>query len=199
MDPDDKSNLGGSDRLDPGAMYSPSAEPDSAPTNIPADPSQQAVDDGDGYVRWSYIEDVSQKKGFFWYLVILLVAAGLVAVDIFFLRSYSFSVLILVMVAALFIYYRRPPQQIDYTVSPAHGLYVGEKLYKFGEFKSFGVISDAGESFIKLIPVKRFGLGLSVFFPLEMGEQVVDLFGAVLPMDQLKLEFIDTLIRKLRL
>ena len=52
---------------------------------------------------------------------------------------------------------------------------------------------------IMLIPTKRFATGVSVYFPEELGERIIDLLGQRLPMENLKLDAIDILVRKLRL
>ena len=81
----------------------------------------------------------------------------------------------------------------------AKGLYVGDRLYDLSEFKSFGVIHDGAEFSIMLIPVKRFLPGVTVYFPEVLGEQIVDFLGARLPMQELHLDIIDKVVRKLRL
>jgi len=50
-----------------------------------------------------------------------------------------------------------------------------------------------------LIPIKRFAPGVSVYFPDEVGEKVVDILGSRLPMENLKLDMIDIIVRKLHL
>ena len=50
---------------------------------------------------------------------------------------------------------------------------------------------------ITLLPRKRFAPGVNVYFPPEQGEQIVDMFGAVLPMEPIKQDFIDRLGEKL--
>jgi hypothetical protein len=78
-------------------------------------------------------------------------------------------------------------------------LYIGEKLYHFNEFKAFGLIKDREHHSIMLIPTKRFAAGVSVYFPEEVGEKIVDILGARLPMEPLKLDAVDIIVRKLRL
>jgi hypothetical protein len=78
-------------------------------------------------------------------------------------------------------------------------LYIGEKLYHFADFKAFGLIRDGEHHSIMLIPVKRFAPGISVYFPEEVGEKIVDILGDRLPMELLKLDVIDIIVRKLRL
>ena len=121
-----------------------------------------------------------------------------VALDVFFIRSWTFSVLVIVMAISVIVYVRRPPREIQYALSPRQGLYIGEKLYHFDEFKAFGLIDDDGHHSIMLIPVKRFAPGVSVYFPEAIGEQLVDMLAARLPMQEVKLDAIDILIRKLR-
>jgi hypothetical protein len=150
-------------------------------------------------IHWVASESISQEKSSVWFIVFAVIVIGLIAFDVFFLKSYTFSVLVVVMSLALVILNRRPPSQVDYVLSPDHGVYVGEVLHSFDEFKSFGVINDNGNNLIKLMPLKRFSIGLSVYFPTEMGEVIVDILGARLPMEDLKLDVVDTVTRKLHL
>ena len=52
---------------------------------------------------------------------------------------------------------------------------------------------------IVLNPRKRFSGRVRVYFPAEQGEQIVDAFGAHLPMEPVKLDFLDKLINFLRI
>jgi hypothetical protein len=129
----------------------------------------------------------------------VIIVLAFIAIDILFLKAYSFSVLVVVMAIALMIYVRRPPRTLTYALSTKQGLYVGEQLYHFDEFKAFGLIKDGEHNSIMLIPRKRFSIGVSVYFPEEAGEEIVDILGQLLPMENLKLDLIDVVVRKLRL
>lgn len=150
-------------------------------------------------VHWQASEYINQEKNWLWFIIFGIVVLGLIATDVFLFRSYTFSILVTVMAIAVVIYSRRPPRQINYALSGNQGLYVGEKLYHFNEFKAFGLIQDGENHSIMLLPVKRFAPGVSVYFPEEAGEEIVDILGARLPMEKLKLDFIDIAVRKLRL
>ena len=150
-------------------------------------------------VTWSAQEYVHMERNPLWFIGFALVVLGFVAIDIFFLQSWTFSALVIVMAIALIIYIRRPPRTLTYSLSPKQGLYVGERLYHFDEFRAFGLIKDGDHDSIMLIPRKRFSPGVSVFFPEEAGERIVDILGVRLPMETLKLDAVDLLIRKLRL
>jgi len=50
-----------------------------------------------------------------------------------------------------------------------------------------------------MIPAKRLSPALTVYFPEASGEAIVDLFGAHLPMQDVKLDVLDKLIHRLRI
>ena len=150
-------------------------------------------------VTWTAQEYVHSERSPLWFVIFVVVVLGLVAVDIFLLRSWTFSALVIVMAVALVIYIRRPPRTLTYALSPVQGLYVGERLYHFDEFKAFGLIQDGEHYSIMMIPRQRFAPGVSVYFPDDVGERIVDILGQRLPMENLKLDLVDVIVRKLRL
>jgi len=184
----------------------PLANVDQQPLNTPdqsvAESSEQAIEEDtidNPPITWSAQEYVHIDKGAGWFILFVIVVLGLIAVDIFLLKSWTFSALVVVMAVAIVIYVRRPPRMLTYGLSPAQGLYVGERLYHFDEFRAFGLIQDGEHHSIMLIPRKRFSSGVSVFFPEEAGERIVDILGQRLPIEELKLDIVDLIIRKLRL
>lgn len=184
----------------PQETYQPSDQDVDSPA-VPAASDQTTPLPDETPVQWVAREYVHQEKGAGWYAVFALVAALFIAADIFLLKSWlwSFSFLVVVMAVSLVVYSLRPPRDIHYTLSGKQGLYIGERLYHLSDFKAFGLIKDGDHHSIMLIPLKRFAPGVSVYFPDEAGEQIVDILGQRLPMEALKLDAIDLLIRKLRL
>jgi hypothetical protein len=79
------------------------------------------------------------------------------------------------------------------------GLTIDSTLHKFSSFKSFGVIHDGDQFSVMLIPTQRFQPAISVYFPEEAGEDIVDMLGGQLPMKELHLDVIDRITRLLRL
>ncbi len=150
-------------------------------------------------ITWTAQEYIHLDRSPLWFVAFIAVVLGLVALSVFVLNAWSFAVLVVVMAVALIVYIRRPPRTLTYALSPNQGLYVGERLYTFDEFKAFGLIQDDGNFSIMLIPRKRFAPGVSVFFPEDAGERIVDILGQRLPMENLKLDIVDVIVRKLRL
>lgn len=150
-------------------------------------------------IRWQATEYVHNEKNHLWFLLFIVVTLGLMGVAMFIIKSISFTILLPVMAAALFTYTRRPPRTLDYTLS-RQGLHINDQLYGFGEFKSFALVYGLERNFsIMLIPVKRFKPAVTVNFPEEVGEAIVDMLAARLPMREIQPDVIDRIIRKLHL
>lgn len=158
----------------------------------------RAQEVNDAVVQWEAPEYLALERGKVWYIWFAVVVLALVAVSIFFIKSFTFTILIPVMATALFVYTRRPPAIVSYTVS-RKGVHVNDKLYTYQEFKAFSVHSAVGQHVLTLVPLKRFNFGLTAYFPEEVGEALVDMLAARLPMQTYSTDFIDKLLAKLRM
>lgn len=155
----------------------------------------------DAALNWDAEEYIVRERGALWYVILVLVAAAAIGLSIWLLGwgSWSFVALIVVSVVALIVYAKRPPRTLHYSIS-SKGLSEGNKLYEFSDYKSFGVVKDDDGHFsIVLVPKKRFGGRTTVFFPQEHGEAIVDMFGARLPMETVEPDFIDKMVKLLRI
>lgn len=151
----------------------------------------------DREISWKAEEYIAHDKGGWWYAG--LVAVGLVLSGIaILLQAWTFLVVIILSVIALIVYSLRPPRVLQYKLDQ-NGLTEGEKLYAYDEFKSFGILHEDNHFAIVLTPRKRFSPRVTVFFPQPRGEQIVDAFGARLPMEEVKLDLLDRLIKFLRI
>ena len=149
-------------------------------------------------IQWQAPEYIQDHRSPWWFISFWVVVVILMVVAVVLIKSWSFAILIPAMAAALTIYSHRPPRQLNYVLS-SKGLYINEKLHPIGEFKSFGVLHGESLPSIMLIPVKRFRPGLTIYFPVEAGEPIVDMLGSRIPMQDITLDFFDKLIRQLHL
>ena len=148
-------------------------------------------------IKWEAEEYVQHEKHGGWYAGLAIVAI-IGAVITFLVGLWSFSLLIIVSAVALVVYSIRPPRTLKYKLT-SKGLSEGTKLYAFNDFRAFS-IRQTGEHFaIVLIPRKQFGARVTVFFPEKQGEQIVDIFGSRLPMEDLKLDLLDKIVEILRI
>ncbi len=149
-------------------------------------------------IRWQATEYIHREKDQVWFIFFLVITIGLMGVAVFLINSWTFAILVPVMAAALFIYSRRPPRLLEYTLS-RHGLYINDQLFAFGEFKSFALIHGLEQYSIMLIPTKRFKPAITINFPEEAGEAIVDMLAPRLPMREVEPDLVDRLIKKLHL
>lgn len=91
-----------------------------------------------------------------------------------------------------------PTRKIRYSLDE-NGLTEGGKLHKYDEFRAFGILKEGSHFSIILIPKKRFAMQVKVYFPSDSGEAIVDMLGARLPMEEVKLDFLDKLVNFLRI
>jgi hypothetical protein len=155
-------------------------------------------DDDTALLRWEGTEYIHQDRNVLWYVGVAAVSAILVAVALLVFRSITFAILVPVMSVALIIYVRRPPATLHYILS-RKGLHVDDRLFSYNQFKSFGVVRHDRHHSVVLVPRKRFQIGQTIYFPEEIGEQLVDMLAARLPMKEVKPDFIDRLLERLRL
>ena len=148
-------------------------------------------------ISWEAEEYIVREKNSWWYV-------GLVAVGLMFsalaiwLQAWTFLAVIVLSVVALLVYAMRPPRILHYTLSNK-GLSEGDHLYDYSEFKAFGILQEEGHFAIVLTPRKRFSPRMTVYFPEAQGEEIVDAFGARLPMEPVEMDLLDKLIKFLRI
>lgn len=149
-------------------------------------------------VTWQAKEYVHHEKNSTWFIAFGIIMALLMALAAVFMRSWTFSALLVVIGIVILVLAKRPPRVMNYSLSEK-GLHIGDTLHSFSDFRAFGVIHDGQEYSIMLIPTKRFFPGITVYFPEESGEEIVDALGSRMPMQELHLDIIDRIVRKLRL
>lgn len=164
-----------------------------APSEAP-----QEEEDFDQAVSWEAKEYIHQEKNGLWFFVFTLVLIVLMAAAILLMKSWSFAILLVVIAAVIIVFSKRPPRVMSYSLTNK-GLHIGDTLHAFKDFKAFGVVRDGEEYSVMLIPTKRFLPGVTVYFPEESGEEIVDMLGSRLPMQELHLDILDRFVRKLRL
>lgn len=150
-----------------------------------------------GPVSWTAHEYLHQEKGAGWFILFAIVIAGLIGLSIW-MNAISFTAVLVVITFIVVVYLRRPPRELSYTLND-EGLLIDNHLYKYEDFKAFGVVQDGDEFSVMLIPTQRFQPSVTVYFPEEAGEDIVDMLGSRLPMKNLKLDAVDRLVRLLRL
>jgi hypothetical protein len=199
MQPDQEGNYWrGNEEDNPAPVLAPQtpAPPDPQPTDADLEDDEQGILIEP--VSWEASEYIHHNRDGMWFATFIFITLLLVVISIFLLSNYFFTALIVVMAIALFIYARRPPRVEHYTLN-ADGLNIGQKFHPFNQFRAFGVVEDGALYSVRLIPTARFGQALTVYFAENDGERIVDILGAYLPMEDLRLDLLDVILRRLRL
>lgn len=148
-------------------------------------------------VNWQADEHILRDKGNGWFVGMLLMVVGLVALAAWF-EWWTFVALIVVSAIAMLVYVLRPPRKIHYSIG-LDGLSEGSRLYDFSDFRAFSLTKEGGVYMFVLTPIKRFSGKMMVIFPEELGEQIVDILGARLPMEDFKMDLVDKIVKFLRI
>ena len=148
-------------------------------------------------VSWEAEEYIEHKHDVWWYVGLFAVGIGLCVLS-FFLHWWSFIALVIVCIIAILVTSTRPPRKIKYSLDK-NGLTEGSKLHKYDEFRAFGILKEGSHFSAILIPKKRIALQVKVYFPSGSGEAIVDALGARLPMEEVKLDFLDKIVNFLRI
>ncbi len=148
-------------------------------------------------VSWQGEEYVVKSHNIGWYFGLAVITIGLSALAVVF-KGWTFLALIIISVITILVYSLRPPRKIHYTLNN-QGLTEEKTLHKYDEFRAFGILKEGEHYSAVLIPKKRFGLQVKVYFPERNGEAIVDQLGNHLPMEEVKLDFLDKIVNFLRI
>ena len=148
-------------------------------------------------ISWQAEEYIVRDHTAGWYVGLFIISSGLIALSVF-LRWWTFLALIVLSVITILTSNLRPPRTIQYTLDN-EGLKEGPRLHKYEDFKAFGILKEGSHYSAVLIPKKRFSFSVKVYFPGDSGEVIVDALGARLPMEEVKLDFLDKIVNFLRI
>lgn len=162
-------------------------------------PSEQEEDgDEEALLQWDAPEYLSHTRSTGWYIGFGTVSVILMAIALFLMRSVTFAVLIPIMAVAFILYIRSKPSNLRYVLSKK-GLHVNDKLFPYTDYRSFSVITMPTDNILQLMPRKRFRMGQIAHFPTEVGEALVDVLAARLPMKEGERDLYDKITTKLKM
>lgn len=148
-------------------------------------------------VSWQAQEYIIRDHTVGWYVGLVIVTLALSALAIW-LQGWTFLALIILSAITIIIYINRPPRTIKYHID-SKGIKEGATLHKYEDFRAFGILKEGEHYSAVLIPKKRLGLQVKIYFPEGSGEPIVDQLGNHLPMEEVKLDLLDKLVNLLRI
>ncbi|MCL2085454.1 hypothetical protein FWH09_00780 [Candidatus Saccharibacteria bacterium] len=159
-----------------------------------AEPMEIRGKNDDRIVAWSAPEYIHSQKTGFWITIVILAVLILLAISIFF-RAWSFTILIGVGIFAAIVHVTSKPRNINYSLS-SESLKINDREYKLDTFRGFGVQEDKDKKAFSVVlePTKKLAGNVIIYFPEGSGEEIVDVLGGILPMDDIKPDLIDRLL-----
>lgn len=174
------------------------ANQDDPYANTAQDPEAPSHIQSDASISWSASEFVHHEKNVLWYLGLAGATIAIAAAVYFILNQDTFTLVIVLLLGVVFgIAAARKPRVLNYMVDD-FGLAVDKKQYKYEDFKSFSLEKDSAISSLIFMPVQRFSPPLTLYVPSENIDDVIDLVGVYLPLEQQETGYVDKFLSRIR-
>lgn len=148
-------------------------------------------------VEWDAQEYVVQEHNTGWFIALAVVVLAFTGFSIW-LSNWTFLAVIVVAVIAILTRIFMPPRTLHYSMTK-ESITEGGTVHLFADYKSFAILKEDSHYSAILVPKKRLALQIKVYFPEKNGEEIVDLLGAKLPMTEPRMDFLDKLVKFLRI
>lgn len=149
-------------------------------------------------VEWQASEFIEHQKSSQWF-VAFGIGTLVMGVLVFFITQHSiFSTVVVVLAAITFaMYAHQKPRTLKYRLG-ASSITIGDKQYKYDDFRTFSVMQEGMLQSIVLQPLKRFMPPLTLYFANEDGEKIFDVLAKHIPHEERRPDPIDNLMRRIR-
>ena len=148
-------------------------------------------------VSWQASEFVDHQKSGGWIVLFFIASVILCAAAYLLMRSILSVVVIAVALTAFAVVAFQKPRTLTYSLLGTT-LRIGERRFKYDDFRSFSVVRDGALWSVVLHPLKRFMPALTIYFAQEDGEKIFDTLASHLPQEEHQLDSVDRLMRKIR-
>jgi hypothetical protein len=202
----DSKNSGEGSKQKPGWTFKPGQDKDQTqqpqaqqpPDNQPEDPQSAPKQAGSPQeVSWTASEFIANHKSAGWYLLLFLAIGAIAGLTFLFTGDWISSATIVIVGSLFAVLAGKKPRQLSYRLDSS-GITVGDKFYPYHDFKSFTLLQEGSFGCINLLPLKRFMPELSIYYPPDEEEKILDVLTLSLPNDQKQEQGFDKLMRKIR-
>ncbi|HJP96860.1 MAG TPA: hypothetical protein VJ843_05845 [Candidatus Saccharimonadales bacterium] len=145
-------------------------------------------------VNWTASEFIAHDKSSTWYMVLAAVIVVLMALSYFLFHDVIATISIVFLGVIFGALASHKPRVLEYRIDPS-GVHIGPKVYQYDQFKSFGVVREGAFSNVTLMPLRRFSPSLTVYYPPEDEEAIVNAMADYLPMADVPNDAIDRFLR----
>ncbi len=147
-------------------------------------------------VTWTASEFLAHPKNISWFIALGLVTAVL-CIGVYTLTRDKITTGMLIIISLAFgALATRQPRVLKYMIDD-QGISVGDKFYPYGLFKSFSIMEEGAVNSIYLMPLKRFMPALTMYYPPNEEQKVMNVLDKYLPREFRKHDPIDRLMSKI--
>ena len=180
----------------PGPVNTPQT-PGPQPDPAPYQPPVYANQDDNGAITWTASEFIAHQKSGSWFGLLALAAVVIAALAWLITRDVIATGTVVIGVVLLGVYARQQPRQTSYTLD-AYGLTIGNRQYRYDEFRSFMVVPEGAFLSVELMPLKRIAMTVTMFLDPQDEDRVLDMLSLYLPMEESRTNLTDSLMRRIR-
>lgn len=197
-----QSDQGGEEKPEAGWVFSPGSsagadQPQSAQPVSGSTAGQKTAASSTNSVKWSAQEFVEHERSAGWYLV-LGVGAVVLAAVVLLLTKDKITVGMILVVALIFgSFAHKKPRTLEYSLDN-DGITLGAKKYPYSLFKSFSVSEEGPLHSLVLMPLRRFMPLISVYYPNDEEEKILQKIANFLPFEEHRQDFVDKMMNKIR-
>jgi hypothetical protein len=101
-----------------------------------------SADEDESEISWAAYEYEKRAYGKYWYIKMGVIVSVLIVFSVL-AKSYFFLAFVILAFTMLVVYSRREPRKISFTIS-AGGIFIGNRLQEFSNFKSFWIFNKQG-------------------------------------------------------
>jgi hypothetical protein len=148
-------------------------------------------------LSWSGPEFISYEKNSTWYMYLILLSVILSVLDYVIFKDIITIFVIIIFALVFSVYGSRKPKDIPFSVDN-EGFTVGQKNYFYDEFRKFNILEEGNFVSINFMPLKRFALTASLYFPKEYQDKILAILNDKLPYEHQKPYLIDDLMRRIK-
>ena len=149
-------------------------------------------------ISWTASEFIAHTKTAVWYIVLMFASVAVAGLAYLITRGDKLTTAVMIIAGILFgVMAARKPRELPYAID-SQGLQIGEKKFRYSDFKSFSLVQEEGMESIWILPLQRFSPGLSIYFAPDDRDKIVQILQEYLPVEQRQLDYVDKLMHKIR-
>lgn len=186
------------DNEQPREFYSPGQ------TDNPYASTEQSLEPQENFqheniISWTASEFIYHEKKFIWYLGLMTATLLTSLIGYLALGRDWYTAAIITLLGIIFGFAAaRKPRVLNYAVDD-YGLMVDQKHYDYDNFKSFSVSDDNGPiTSLVFMPSKRIGTVITIYVPSENLDDVTDIVGLYLPVEDHVSGLADKFLNKIK-